>query len=149
MPVALVTGANRGIGLEVCRQLAARGYRVLLAARDFQKGDIAAHTVAGNVQALELDVTNAQSVERAKNEAIQKAGRVDVLVNNAGVLIGENEDLFATSIDTFRKTLETNLIGAIAVSQAFVPAMITRRFGRVVNVCSRAGQLSTMSDYAA
>ncbi len=149
MPVALVTGANRGIGLEVCRQLAARGYRVLLAARDFQKGDAAARTIAGNVQPLELDVTDAKSVERAKDEAIQKAGRVDVLVNNAGVLIGENDDLFATSIDTFRKTLETNLIGAVAVSQAFVPAMITRRFGRVVNVSSRAGQLSTMSDYAA
>src|SRR5262249_14172623 len=129
MPVALVTGANRGIGFEVWRQLSARGYRVPLRARDLQKGDSAAHTIARKVQAIQPDGTDAERVRRAKNEAIQKAGRVDVLVNNAAVLIGETDDLFATSIDTFRKTLETNLIGAIAVSQAFVPAMITRRFG--------------------
>jgi NAD(P)-dependent dehydrogenase (short-subunit alcohol dehydrogenase family) len=148
MPVALVTGANRGIGLEVCRQLASRGYRVIIAARDQVKGEEVARTVEGNVQAIRLDVTDPQSIQQAQAEAIERFGRVDVLINNAAVLLDENQELLGVPIDVFRKTLETNVVGAIAVSQAFVPAMISRHFGRVVNVSSRAGQLSTMSDYA-
>ena len=148
MPVALVTGANRGIGLEVCRQLAARGYRVLLSARDPIQADLAAHTIAGNVHPLVLDVTDAASIARAGADAVERFGRVDVLVNNAAILVDENSELFDISIDAFRASMETNVLGAIAVCQAFVPGMIERRFGRVVNVSSRAGQLATMSDYA-
>jgi NAD(P)-dependent dehydrogenase (short-subunit alcohol dehydrogenase family) len=148
MPVALVTGGNRGIGLEVCRQLAARGYRVLLSARDAAKADASARTLEGNVQPLALDVTDPASVERAKADALKRFGRVDVLVNNAAVLLDENRELFDVSIDQFRTTMDTNVLGAIAVSEAFVPGMVARRFGRVVNVSSRAGQLSTMGDYA-
>jgi NAD(P)-dependent dehydrogenase (short-subunit alcohol dehydrogenase family) len=148
MPVALVTGANRGIGLEVCRQLAARGYRVIVSARDSDKAAAAARTVDGNVAAIALDVTDAASIERARDEAISRYGRVDVLINNAAVLIEENDELFNVPISAFRTTLETNVLGAIAVAQTFVPEMVARRFGRIVNVSSRAGQLSTMSDYA-
>jgi NAD(P)-dependent dehydrogenase (short-subunit alcohol dehydrogenase family) len=148
MPVALVTGGNRGIGLEVCRQLAGRGYRVLLSARDFAKADASARTLDGNVQPLALDVTDAASIARAKADALDRFGRVDVLVNNAAVLLDENRNLFDISTDRFRTTMETNVLGAIGVSAAFVPGMIGRRFGRVVNVSSRAGQLSTMGDYA-
>jgi NAD(P)-dependent dehydrogenase (short-subunit alcohol dehydrogenase family) len=148
MPVALVTGGNRGIGLEVCRQLAARGYRVLLSARDAAKADASARTLDGNVQPLGLDVTDGASVAHAKADAIKRFGRVDVLVNNAAVLVDENRELFDIPIELFRTAMETNVLGAIAVSAAFVPGMVERHFGRVVNVSSRAGQLSTMSDYA-
>jgi NAD(P)-dependent dehydrogenase (short-subunit alcohol dehydrogenase family) len=148
MPVALVTGANRGIGLEVCRQLAARGYRVIVSARDLAKAEAAARTVDGNVQHIAIDVTSPDSIARARTAIIDRFGRVDVLVNNAAVLLAENDDTFEISMEDFRTSMETNVLGAIAVSQAFVPDMVKRRFGRVVNVSSRAGQLSTMGDYA-
>lgn len=148
MPVALVTGANRGIGLEVCRQLAARGYRVIVSARDAEKAEAAARTIDGNIQAIALDVTDAASIQRAYEDAMRRHNRVDVLINNAAVLLEENDELFKVPIAAFRETLETNVLGAIAVAQAFVPGMVAHRFGRVVNVSSRAGQLSTMSDYA-
>src|SRR5690242_8980813 len=130
MPVALVTGGNRGIGLEICRQLAARGYRVLLSARDPTKAEMSARTIEGNVQPLALDVTDAQSIANAKADASRRFGRVDVLVNNAAVLLDENRELFDVATTMFRTTMETNVIGAIAVSQAFVPDMVERRFGR-------------------
>jgi NAD(P)-dependent dehydrogenase (short-subunit alcohol dehydrogenase family) len=148
MPVALVTGANRGIGLEICRQLAARGYRVIVSARTLQKAQSAAREIQGNVMALAIDVTKHESISVAHAEALERFGRVDVLVNNAGVLLNEALGLMDVPLSDFRESLETNLLGAIAVSQEFVPGMIARRFGRVVNVSSRAGQLSTMSDYA-
>jgi NAD(P)-dependent dehydrogenase (short-subunit alcohol dehydrogenase family) len=148
MPVALVTGANRGIGLEVCRQLAARGYRVIVSARTLQKAESGARLVHGNVHPMAIDVTNPESISVAHAEALERFGRIDVLVNNAAVLLNESTTLMEVVISDFRATLETNVIGAIAVSQEFVPGMIARRFGRVVNVSSRAGQLATMSDYA-
>src|SRR5262249_25894435 len=107
-----------------------------------------ARTLEGNVQPLALDVTDAASVARAKADAIKRFGRVDVLVNNAAVLLDANRELFDIPGDLFRTTMETNVLGAIATSAAFVPGMIERRFGRVVNVSSRAGQLATMGDYA-
>src|SRR5215467_10016765 len=98
---ALVTGANRGIGLEVCRQLAAHGYRVILTARDSHKSDAAASSLSG-------DVTG------------------DVLVNNAAVLIGESTAVLQTTDGDLRGTFETNLFGVVSVSAAFVPGMIAR-----------------------
>ena len=129
---ALVTGANRGIGLEVCRQLAAQGLRVVATSR---RGE------AGTVR---LDVTDVESIRACAREV----GPIDVLVNNAAVLLAEHDDLLDTRIDDFRQTLETNVTGAVAVCQAFVPSMVERRYGRVVNVSSGAGQLSSMSTYA-
>jgi NAD(P)-dependent dehydrogenase (short-subunit alcohol dehydrogenase family) len=149
MPVALVTGANRGIGLEVCRQLSARGYRVLVSARTLEKAQSGARQVSGNVHPLVIDVTQPESISVAHAEALERFGRVDVLVNNAGVLLNENMSLLDVPLSDFRETLDTNVVGAIAVSQEFVPGMVARRFGRVVNVSSRAGQLATMGDYAA
>jgi NAD(P)-dependent dehydrogenase (short-subunit alcohol dehydrogenase family) len=141
---ALVTGANRGIGLEVCRQLAALGYRVMLTARDLSKAEAAAASLAssGDVVAAQLNVTHADSI------AALAAEPVDVLVNNAAILVDEDEDLLDLSAENLRATLETNLFAPIAVSQAFVPGMVARRYGRVVNVSSQAGQLASMSTYA-
>jgi NAD(P)-dependent dehydrogenase (short-subunit alcohol dehydrogenase family) len=150
--IALVTGANRGIGLEVCRQLAGRGLRVVLTARDRAKADAAARTLRGSggldVVAEVLDVTDARSVQALARALESRGEGVDVLVNNAAVLIAESRGILDTPLADLRATFETNVLGAVCVSQAFVPGMIERRYGRVVNVSSQAGQLSSMGTYA-
>jgi NAD(P)-dependent dehydrogenase (short-subunit alcohol dehydrogenase family) len=149
--VALVTGANRGIGFEVCRQLAQKGYRVILTARDSAKAEGAARTLratSGDVVALELDVTDSTSALIALRAATSLFQKVDVLVNNAAVLLAENRRVLDTPLDDYRQSFETNVVGVVAVSQAFVPGMVRRGYGRVVNVSSGAGQLSRMGVYA-
>ena len=147
---ALVTGANRGIGLEVCRQLASKGYRVILTARSRSKAEQAARAVAsiGGVEAIALDVTDAASIATAAGEIEDRIGPVDVLVNNAAILVAERKGVIGTTLDEFRETFDTNVLGVIAVCQAFVPGMVRRKRGRVVNVSSRAGQFSGMGQYA-
>jgi NAD(P)-dependent dehydrogenase (short-subunit alcohol dehydrogenase family) len=142
--VALVTGANRGIGLEICRQLAALGHRVILTARDLSKAKAAARKIrdAGDVIAAQLDVTDPVS-----RRAIA-AQSVDILVNNAAILVDEDSGVLELPADDLRRTFETNLFAPLAVSQAFVPGMIARRYGRIVNVSSQAGQLASMNTYA-
>jgi NAD(P)-dependent dehydrogenase (short-subunit alcohol dehydrogenase family) len=130
--VALVTGANRGIGLEVCRQLAARGYSVLLGSRDAAKGEAAACSLTCDVRAVQLDVAD----PRAPNRLAAKVGRVDVLVNNAGI----HYDIWqrATTADWWivRDAFETNVFGAWRMAQAFAPMMRKAGWGRIVNVSS-------------
>ena len=148
---ALVTGANRGIGREVARQLAARGCRTIVAARNAAAGERAASELraAGlDVLAAPLDVASPSSVEAAAAALEARGLHVDILVNNAAILIAEHEGAIQTPLDRYQETLETNVLGAIAVSRAFVPGMMERGWGRVVNVSSTAGQLSTMSTYA-
>ena len=147
---ALVTGANRGIGLEVCRQLAARGLRVILTGRDRGKADAAAATLrdTGDVDAATLDVTDPHSVSTLAADLSRRGLHVDVLVNNAAVLVAESSGVLETTVEELRATFDTNLFGVVLVSQAFVPGMITRRYGRVVNVSSQAGQLLSMATYA-
>jgi len=146
---ALVTGGNRGIGLEVCRQLARTGHRVVLGARDLARGEEAARGLAaeGDVVARRVDVTDFASLRALAAEMERESGGVDVLVNNAGVLLDEGVGVLEVDIDIARETFETNLLGALAACRAFVPGMIARRFGRVVNV-SGAGQLVGMEGYA-
>jgi len=142
--VALVTGANRGIGLEVCRQLAVLGYRVILTARNLSKAKAAAASLksSGDVVVAQLDVTDPASIRANAREP------VDVRVNNAGSLVDDDVDLLDLPADKLRETFETNLFAPIAVAQALVPGMITRGYGRIVNVSSQAGQLSSMNSYA-
>ncbi|HET7234110.1 MAG TPA: SDR family oxidoreductase [Longimicrobium sp.] len=148
--VALVTGGNRGIGLETCRQLARLGYRVVLGARDVDRGDAAARGLLseGEVMARRVDVTDFAGLRALAAELERELGGVDVLVNNAAVLLDEGVGVLDVDIATARETLETNLLGALAACRAFVPGMIARRYGRVVNVSSGAGQLSGMEGYA-
>ena len=149
--VALVTGANRGIGLEVCRQLAGQGLRVILTGRDRARAEAAAGELRGeklDVTAVALDVTEAASIRACEREVQKQFGGVDVLVNNAAVLVAEGATLLDIPVEDFRTTFDTNVFGVVEVCQAFVPAMVARSYGRVVNVSSGAGQLSSMTTYA-
>jgi NAD(P)-dependent dehydrogenase (short-subunit alcohol dehydrogenase family) len=148
---ALVTGGNRGIGLEVCRRLGALGYRVLLGGRNREQAEAAASSLrqeGSQILARVLDVTDAGSI-REFAEAVEKEfGGVDVLVNNAAVLLSEDGEVLRVPADDFRESMETNVYGPLLLCQALMPGMRRRRYGRVVNVSSGAGQLATMTDYA-
>src|SRR5438874_6454588 len=144
---ALVTGGNRGIGFEVCRQLAARGFAVLLTARDAEKSRAAAAKLksVGRVEPVVLDVANASSIEKAVAEVSSRYGWLDVLINNAGINYDtwetvENAEIDGTVIDTIR----TNLLGPWRVCQAFLPLLRKSRAGRIVNVSSESGSLASM-----
>jgi NAD(P)-dependent dehydrogenase (short-subunit alcohol dehydrogenase family) len=123
---------------------------VALSARDAAKAERAASRLSagGTVIAVALDVTDVGTIERARLEIESRLGPVDVLVNNAAVLEAENEALFDIDTDVFRSTFDTNVFGVIEVCRRFVPGMVERRFGRVVNVSSGAGQLAHMASYA-
>lgn len=140
-PTALVTGANKGLGKEVSRQLAARGMSVLLTARDGERGRAAAAELAaegGDIRFARLDVTEEKSIRSVAELVGESFGRLDILVNNAGVsgvVRGERRSLDEMSVETLRSTLETNFVGAFALTHALLPALRTAG-GRVVNVTS-------------
>jgi NAD(P)-dependent dehydrogenase (short-subunit alcohol dehydrogenase family) len=141
---ALVTGGNRGIGLEVCRRLGALGYRVLLAGRSRGAVESAVGSLrqeGAEIEARVLDVTDADSIRKLDDD-------VDVLVNNAAILLSEDGEVLSVPVDDFRRSMETNVYGPLLLSQKLMPGMIRRRYGRVVNVSSGAGQLSSMTSYA-
>ena len=147
--VALVTGANRGIGLEVSRQLAALDLRVVMTGRDRGQIEKAARSLASDrVVPVQMDITDPTSIEGAHRQIEDQVGGVDVLVNNAAILLHESSDVLAIPLDDYRRTFETNVFGAIQVCRTFVPAMARKRYGRIVNVSSGAGQLARMSTYA-
>ena len=145
--IALVTGANRGIGFEICRQLAGRGTRVLLTARDERRGQEAAARLTRDgldVQFRQLDVTDEDSVRHLVGVVEAEFGGIDILVNNAGVYPDEGVPGLTIDLDTVRRTLEVNAYGPLRLCQALVPLMRRRRYGRIVNVSSGAGSLTEM-----
>jgi len=147
--VAVVTGANRGIGLEICRQLGKRGdIHVVLTSRDDSKGKSAAKKLAGDgadVEFRTLDVTKERSVRALADFMASAHGRCDVLVNNAGILADPRGSRFLDSrVETYRETLDVNLFGALIMAQAIAPLMRERRYGRIVNLSSGLGQLADM-----
>ena len=171
--VAIVTGSDRGIGFEVCRELGARGYQVVLTSPDLVKGQKAATKLQGQGLAVVyhvLDLLNERHLRTLQAFILKKFGRVDVLVNNAGVMLdggrsqregilvrrvksvsrkldfGEAPGILDVGGDIVLGTLEVNLLGALRMCQSFVPMMIKAGYGRVINVSSRLGQLHTMSD---
>lgn len=150
--IALVTGGNRGIGLEVCRQLAAQGLTVILTSRNFHKGQVAAEelrTGGATVVYHQLDVADAASVAKARDFVGREFGRLDVLVNNAGVYPDEGVSVLEVAERQVREAFEINALGALRTSQAFVPMMIEHNYGRVVNVSSGAGAITGMGGYTA
>lgn len=149
--VALVTGANRGLGLETSRQLLAKGLDVVLSGRDEEALRRAAAGLAApesRVLTVRMDVADTATIDAAQQAIKRRFGRVDVLVNNAAVLLGEQEGVLTISSETYRRTFETNVLGAINACGVFVPEMARAGYGRIVNVSSGAGQLTTMSTYA-
>lgn len=145
--IALVTGANRGIGLEIARQLAGRGFHVWMAARDLRKVTEAAQELAVDgrmVDPIQLEVTRSESALAAAAMIQARCGRLDVLVNNAGVLMDRQQPLSLTPPDVLRSTMETNVIGVLKVTRSLLPLLRASGQGRVINLSSSGGQLAEM-----
>jgi NAD(P)-dependent dehydrogenase (short-subunit alcohol dehydrogenase family) len=144
--LALVTGANRGIGLEVCRQLAGHGYTVILGARDLSKGQAAARQLGlESVTPRQLDVTDPASIQALHDWVATEYGKLDVLINNAAIHYDTWERVLNVDFTIVREALETNSLGAWQMAQTFVPLLRKSQHGRIVNVSSEAGSLMSMS----
>ena len=159
-PVALVTGANQGIGLQIAKDLVAHGFTVLVGSRDFERGEAAAKEVGPGARALQLDVTNRASITAAAEWVRNEFGRLDVLVQNAAIsntrkLPGQSIEEYAkttrpsnVSLDEMRAVWDTNVFGVLAVYQAMLPLLRETPGARIVNVSSGVGSLTANSDPA-
>src|SRR6059058_3336455 len=152
--IALVTGANKGIGFEVVRQLAREGFRVFLGARGEEAGRAAAEKLNregekedyGKITFIKIDISKIDSVRSAAQEFSKQSDRLDALVNNAGILLDDDKDALTITPEIFETTLHTNTLGALLVSQAFVPFLKKSDAPRIVNVSSGGGQLDGGAD---
>ena len=151
--IALVTGANKGIGFEVARDLARKGFHVFLGARDTEAGEAAAEKLRkegeedyGEITFLKIDVSKPDSIRRAAEEFSRTSDRLDVLVNNAGILLDDDKEILTTTPEVFETTLRTNILGALLVSQALVAFLKKSDAPRIVNVSSGGGQLADGAD---
>jgi NAD(P)-dependent dehydrogenase (short-subunit alcohol dehydrogenase family) len=145
--VALVTGGNRGIGLEICRQLAKMGVRVVLGSRDAAKGVAAAGELIAtgfSVEARDLDVASEESIRDCMNWIRRDLTRLDVLVNNAGIMVEEGDPDPEREIQIIRDTMQTNVYGPLLLSRLATSIMKSRRYGRIVNLSSSMGSLAEM-----
>ncbi|MEN2976746.1 SDR family NAD(P)-dependent oxidoreductase (plasmid) [Tistrella bauzanensis] len=155
--IALVTGANQGIGLQIATDLAASGLTVLLASRNLDRGKAAAQTIDGDVHPIQLDVTDEASIRAAAAQVGQQFGRLDILINNAAISRANGQDsetmhdyiqrsrATLISVDEVRAIWETNVFGVLAVTQAFVPLLRKSQAARIVNVSSGLGSLTVNS----
>jgi NAD(P)-dependent dehydrogenase (short-subunit alcohol dehydrogenase family) len=156
-PVALVTGANKGIGLQIAKDLAANGFIVLVGSRKLENGKTAAESVSETARAVQLDVTDQASIAAAAESIQEDFGRLDVLVNNAGIShadtpgrslqeIVQAGKLSVASLEEIHSVFETNVFGVIAVTQAMLPLLKEAPAARVVNIASSGGSLTLNSD---
>lgn len=147
--VAVVTGANRGIGFEIARQLAKQGLTVVLTSRDEQLGQEVVAKLQHeklNVRYHVLDVANPQSIKQLAKFVDEQFHRCDVLINNAGIFPDKDgSSFFNSNIEIIREAMETNVYGPVLLCQAFVPLMKKNRYGRIVNMSSGMGQLTDMN----
>ncbi len=149
--VALVTGANKGLGFEISRQLAAKGITVAMGARDPANGQSAAErlrAIGSAVQYVPVDVTDQRTVNALPGLLESRFGRLDILVNNAGILLDGGTQPSELRLETLRDTFETNVFGAFAVTRAVLPLILRSRFGRIVNMSSTLGSLTATGDPA-
>ena len=148
--LAVVTGGNKGIGFEICRQLARKGLRVVLTSRDEKKGRSAQRILEKeglDVDYGVLDVTEVDSVRAFARHLDSEYGRLDVLVNNAGISKGKyGTSVLKEKLEYFREVMDTNFYGALRVCQGLVPVMRKDHYGRIVNISSGMGQLDEMED---
>ncbi len=148
MKVAVVTGGNRGIGKEVCRQLAAEGFKVVLCSRDQAAGEAAAKDIEGDVTVKALEVTDPKQCQQTIDAIYSELGRIDVLINNAAIFPesgpGGTTTAIESSLDQLRQTFEVNAIAPFHLCQLVAPRMAKQGGGNIVNVTSGAGQLADM-----
>jgi NAD(P)-dependent dehydrogenase (short-subunit alcohol dehydrogenase family) len=159
-PVALVTGANQGIGLQIAKELAAKNFTVLVGSRNLKRGEAAAEEIGPDAHALQLDVTDPASIAAAAERVRDEFGRLDVLVNNAAVSntrmppgmsveeYSQSTRPSVVSLDEVRAVFETNVFGVLAVTQAMLPLLREAPAARIVNVSSGVGSLARVSDPA-
>jgi len=142
--IALVTGGNKGIGLEIVRGLLRAGCRVYLGAREVAKGQQAAAALAseGEVIAIELDLTNQDTLGAAATRVQREVGRLDILVNNAGINVAGDGSPSTATVSSVEQVLKTNFLGTLAVTQAFLPLVKQAAAGRIVNLSSPLGSLT-------
>lgn len=156
-PVALVTGANKGIGLQIARDLVTHGFTVLIGSRNLESGEEAAKSIGNDAVAVQLDVTNQASIDAAAARIASEFGRLDVLMNNAGIShagrpetsfenLGDVNSLTTAPLDDVRAVFETNVFGVIAVTQAMLPLLREAPAGRIVLTASSGGSLTLNSD---
>lgn len=156
-PVALITGANKGIGRQIAKDLATNGFTVLVGSRNFENGETAAKGIGADAHALQLDVTDQASISAAAEQIRNEFGRLDVLVNNAGIShagkpgtpfeeILKTTRMSVVSLDEVRTIFETNVFGVIAVTQAMLPLLREAPAGRIVNISSGAGSLTIQAN---
>jgi len=146
--VALVTGAGRGVGFEICRQLGAAGYTVVLTARDPERGAAAVRELVRgglDVRFQALDVTQPAAVRQVAAGVESEHGRLDALINNAAIATDSTACLETLDLEVMRRTLDTNLFGALSCCQAFLPLMRAAGYGRIVNVSSGRGSFSKLA----
>lgn len=147
--IALVTGANKGIGFEIARQLAQKDLTVLIGARDRDRGTAAVEQLKSegfDVHFILIDMTRAISMEAAIRKIKDEFGRIDVLVNNAGIMIDTQSGILELDPVVFQNTLETNAFGPLLLAQACVPIMQANGYGRIVNMASSMGSLTEIAN---
>jgi len=144
--IALVTGANRGIGFEVCRQLAEKGIKVILSARNEETGKIAAGKL--NVIFHQLDVTNEVSIEKIKDFIEKKFGKLEILINTAGIMIDYDIQGLNADIEKVKKTFDTNTLGPLRLCKSLIPLLKKGDNGRIINFSSGMGALNDMNGNA-
>jgi NAD(P)-dependent dehydrogenase (short-subunit alcohol dehydrogenase family) len=147
--IALVTGANKGIGLEIARQLRDTGVTVIVGARDLDRGREAADQIAADGEPLhvvQIDLTDEATISAAAAEIDARHGRLDILVNNAGIVDAADGPPSAAAIGSVRRLMETNFIGTLAVTQAMLPLLRKSAAGRIVNLATTLGSLAINSD---